>query len=102
MHIEVADTGIGIKAKDLKRLFKSFGKLEDTQQINKNGCGLGLNISRRIVQSMNGQIHVESKVNRGTTFKMYIFAGIKNPNFIPDDGSQTRMLPAITPSTSNN
>jgi len=34
---------------DLKKLFQTFGKLKDDKQINKKGCGLGLNITRRIV-----------------------------------------------------
>lgn len=50
-----------MKSQDLKKLFKTFGKLNDTQKINKNGTGLGLNISKRIVQSMGGEITVESE-----------------------------------------
>ena len=60
LFIDVSDTGFGMKKSDLGKLFKSFGKLKDDQQINKKGCGLGLNISRRIVVSMNGSITVES------------------------------------------
>lgn len=45
---ECEDTGIGIKEEDKVKLFKSFGKLHDSKDINKNGLGLGLNISQLI------------------------------------------------------
>jgi hypothetical protein len=70
--IEIQDTGIGIKEDDLKKLFKHFGKLKDTHKLNKKGTGLGLNISKRIVESMGGEIKVTSKVGEGTTFSMFI------------------------------
>lgn len=45
---ECEDTGIGIKESDKAKLFKTFGKLQDSKDINKNGLGLGLNISQLI------------------------------------------------------
>jgi len=44
VYISVEDTGIGIKKEDLEKLFKPFGML-DTKGMNKNGTGLGLNLS---------------------------------------------------------
>ena len=76
--IEIEDTGIGIKNEDLSKLFKYFGKLKDTQSINKKGTGLGLNISRRIVQSMGGEISISSELKKGTKFSIYVMVGIKN------------------------
>lgn len=46
MLIEVIDSGIGISKENQKRLFKIFGMLEDKEQLNKNGVGLGLNIAK--------------------------------------------------------
>lgn len=43
------DTGLGIKEEDKPKLFKLFGKLEDTAHINTSGIGLGLNICKKIV-----------------------------------------------------
>jgi signal transduction histidine kinase len=43
---EVTDTGIGIKEEDLKLLFKHFGKLESSKNINKHGMGLGLTVTK--------------------------------------------------------
>ena len=45
---ECEDTGIGIKEEDLLKLFQQFGKLSSSNEINKNGLGLGLTISKYI------------------------------------------------------
>lgn len=47
---EVEDTGIGIKEEDLNKLFKYFGKLTESYSINKGGVGLGLMISKLIIE----------------------------------------------------
>lgn len=72
LKIEIEDTGIGIKQHDLNKLFKYFSMLQDDHKINSKGTGLGLNITKRIVESMGGHISVESKVNKGTKFNMQV------------------------------
>jgi len=72
MMITIEDTGLGIKKDDLQKLFKHFGKLKDKKKINEKGTGLGLNISRRIVESMGGTINVESEYKKGTKFTMIV------------------------------
>ena len=47
---EVDDTGIGMKPEDLSKLFCFFGKLQNTNNINRGGMGLGLTISKMIIQ----------------------------------------------------
>eukprot|EP00347_Sterkiella_histriomuscorum_P005611 403355932 len=64
----IEDTGIGIQESDLSQLFKFFGKLVSASQINKGGMGLGLNISKLIVNQLKGQISVHSNYKKGTTF----------------------------------
>ena len=49
LEIQVIDTGIGIKEEDQDKLFKLFGFVQDTKNLNKNGIGLGLAISDEIV-----------------------------------------------------
>ena len=44
----IKDTGIGIKEKNLQKLFQNFGKLKDKNNLNKGGLGFGLNISKSI------------------------------------------------------
>jgi len=56
----VEDTGIGIKAEDLHRLFRFFGQITKSKNINRGGMGLGLTISKMILQQLEGDIHVES------------------------------------------
>ena len=57
----VTDTGIGIKKKDRLNLFKLFGCLKNTKQMNTQGIGLGLVISENIVKAFGGSIDVKSQ-----------------------------------------
>jgi signal transduction histidine kinase len=68
MVIEVEDTGIGISDDDRGKLFKMFGKLKASSYINTEGVGLGLTISKSIIDQLKGQIGLESEVGVGTTF----------------------------------
>ena len=81
MKLQIEDTGMGIKTADLKKLFKYFGKLKDSLNLNKKGTGLGLNITKRIVESMGGDIQVESEEGKGTKFSFTLLVGVKNTNF---------------------
>ena len=63
------DTGVGIKDEDKDKLFTLFGYIKDSNQMNKHGIGLGLNISKKIVTQFGGKIEVISKENEGSTFK---------------------------------
>ena len=70
LTVQVKDTGKGIDAADMSHLFKRYGKLNRTAQLNKEGLGLGLTIVQEIVEAGNGRITVESDgINRGTCFK---------------------------------
>ena len=72
IKIVVEDTGVGIKKKDLEKIFKKFGKLQDANKLNEKGCGLGLMISKRIIESMDGDITVESTFGKGTKFIIFL------------------------------
>lgn len=78
LSFEVEDTGIGIEAHKLTTLFKAFGKLDDKVGLNKNGVGLGLMISKDIVEATGGQIKIESVFGQGTTFKFDMIVGVVN------------------------
>ena len=58
---------MGIKNKDKKRLFKMYGSIKSSS-VNQKGIGLGLVISKLIVQKFNGIINFVSKWKKGTTF----------------------------------
>ncbi len=66
--IYVSDTGSGISSENLTKLFQKFGRLEDAKKSRTQGTGLGLYISKQIVDLHKGQIKVESEVDKGTTF----------------------------------
>src|SRR5215217_2848065 len=66
--IEVADTGLGISEADQVRLFERFYRTEAAQEAAIPGVGLGLSISKAIVEGHGGTIHVSSEEGRGTTF----------------------------------
>ena len=66
LKIQVTDTGIGIAKKDQDKLFKLFGFVQDEKQMNINGIGLGLMISKLIVEKFDGSIVFKSKKNIGS------------------------------------
>ena len=55
---KIEDTGIGIVEEDLNKLFKFFGQISKSKNINRGGMGLGLTISKMILQQMQGKIEV--------------------------------------------
>jgi len=67
LRFEVEDTGIGIRAEHLERIFRPFEQAEDVQR-RFGGTGLGLAISRQLVILMGSDIHVESRVGAGSRF----------------------------------
>ena len=68
LEISVSDTGIGIPSDKLGVLFESFRQLDGTLTRRHPGTGLGLTISKNIVEMMGGSIHVESEVGQGSRF----------------------------------
>lgn len=72
VKIEVSDTGIGIEKKNLDYIFDKFNQIIDPNCEAKGGSGLGLTITKKIVELHNGKIYVESKVNKGSTFTIIL------------------------------
>ena len=72
VKVRIADTGSGIEKKDLENIFDPFF----TTKPPDKGTGLGLSISLKIVESLGGEIRVESNVGKGTAFEVYFPAAV--------------------------
>jgi len=68
--IAIRDTGIGIPAEELTRIFQRFYQVEDSLRRKHGGIGLGLAIAREMAELVDGQISVESEMGRGSTFSL--------------------------------
>lgn len=89
LRIDVEDTGIGIEQNMLEHIFESFQQHEGQSVREYGGTGLGLTISKRLVELMGGKISVTSKPNQGSCFSVYlksvdIMAVDETPAALPD------------------
>jgi len=70
--IHIHDTGIGISRDDLPRIFDDFFRAENSKTDKISGTGLGLTISKKIMDSHFGRIEVKSELEKGSTFSVYL------------------------------
>lgn len=70
--VSVKDNGIGIKYKHRKKIFDTFYRIPQGNIHNTSGYGIGLSYVKKIIEQHNGKIQVSSKINEGTTFKIYL------------------------------
>lgn len=66
--VSIADTGIGIPPEDIPHLFQKFYRVDNSDTREIGGTGLGLYLCRRLVETMNGRLWVESEYKKGSTF----------------------------------
>jgi PAS domain S-box-containing protein len=82
-YLVVQDTGIGIKTDNISRLFKEYEQLEAGAAHRFEGTGLGLALTRKIVEMQGGEIAVESVLGKGSSFTIVL------PLFMPNDKSES-------------
>jgi len=91
LHFSIKDTGIGIPPNKFDKLFKPFSQADASTTRHYGGTGLGLVISKRLVEMMGGEIWVESEEGEGSTFHFTIQATIApytKPMFLQDKQTQ--------------
>jgi signal transduction histidine kinase/CheY-like chemotaxis protein/ligand-binding sensor domain-containing protein len=76
LNFQVADSGIGMDAAALGRLFKNFSQADSSTTRRYGGTGLGLVISKRLIHMMGGDIQVQSEVGKGTCVSFFIEADV--------------------------
>lgn len=78
LRISVEDTGMGIRKESLDDLFRSFKRVDESDNRNIEGTGLGLNISKQLIDMMGGKITVDSVYHKGSVFTIELKQRIVN------------------------
>jgi CheY-like chemotaxis protein/anti-sigma regulatory factor (Ser/Thr protein kinase) len=92
VRLEVEDTGIGIRPEDLSRLFVEFQQLDATTSKKYQGTGLGLALTKRIVEAQGGQVGVRSQPGKGSIF-FAVLPKVSAAFAVPGEKAPPRALP---------
>lgn len=90
LKIDVEDSGIGIRESDMDKLFLNFTRVDEQKNRNIQGTGLGLSLTRNLVQMMGGEILVTSEYGKGSVFSAVIPQQIVNPEPLGDFSQKYR------------
>jgi two-component system phosphate regulon sensor histidine kinase PhoR len=88
--LEVRDTGAGIEAKHLPRIFERFYRIDKGRSRDMGGTGLGLSIVKHLVAAMKGQVTVDSKPGAGSTFRVKLPRAAGSISAAPERRAATR------------
>ncbi len=84
LKVEVKDTGIGIKAEDMDKLFSAFDRIESKRNRHIEGTGLGMSITQSLLEMMDSRLEVESVYGEGSVFSFELEQEIVDPSEIGD------------------
>jgi CheY-like chemotaxis protein len=102
LQVEVKDTGIGISEEQQQRLFAAFEQADGSISRRFGGTGLGLVISKQIIDLMGGRIWIESEVDKGTSFFVEIELLKSKPDAVGEDSeSQDKEAASESPEAGN-
>ena len=98
LWVEVKDTGIGIPAEKLKTVFDPFAQADTSVTRKYGGTGLGLTISRRLVELMSGTISADSRLGEGSVFRIQVPMTARNQDATVD-AAESRPAPLLPESS---
>jgi signal transduction histidine kinase len=99
ISVSITDTGIGVPPEDVAHLFQKFYRVDNSDTREIGGTGLGLYISRRLIESNNGHIGVNSEYGKGSTFFITIprISHDRADELIADQAQQAAAVPPRVP-----
>ncbi|MDD7177119.1 MAG: cache domain-containing protein [Lachnospiraceae bacterium] len=92
LHVEVIDTGIGIRKEDMGKLFESFQRLDEEKNHNVEGTGLGISIVQSLLKMMGSTLQVESEYGKGSRFYFDLKQRIVDDTPIGDSAIQKHAI----------
>lgn len=95
IRFDISDSGIGIKANEIKRIFEPFQQVDNSPGRSYFGSGLGLTISKDLVKSMGGEITVKSLPGKGSTFSFTLALRKSKTQFKEYDHHKALMPPTL-------
>ncbi|MBR5765969.1 MAG: response regulator [Lachnospiraceae bacterium] len=84
LNVSVSDTGIGIKDEDLDRLFSEYERIDEKRNRNIEGTGLGMSITRSLLELMGSSLTVKSRYGQGSTFGFSVKQGVASWDILGD------------------
>lgn len=97
--LSVTDTGIGIPADKIDKIFEKFVQADTSTTRKYGGSGLGLSITKQLVDMMHGTIHVTSEVDKGSTFTVIIPFDFARDGDVEDDSeTESKSCGTLAPS----
>lgn len=94
LRVSIADTGIGIKEEDLKKLFSAFERIEEKRNRSIEGTGLGMNITQQLLAMMGSRLDVQSVYGTGSTFSFDVEQGVVSWQAVGDFAEALRKAKA--------
>ena len=92
MKFSIIDTGIGMTDDDLQRLFDKFVRFETEKNKSVEGSGLGMAITKALVEMMEGELQVESRYGEGTTVTILVPQGVVGDKMIDENADYTNAI----------